>query len=160
MTGKAFTACPRSRAEGEAAASFYASIFKDSELGRAGRYTKARPGPAGAVIAVDFELTGEKFVALNRGPQFTFNKAMSFQIPCADQAEVNYYWARLSEAGQEVARGWLKDKYGLSWQVIPGALSDMIIDPDPGSPKRITEAMLAMTKLDMVTLQKEYAEPT
>jgi hypothetical protein len=82
VTGQAFTACPRSRAEGEAAASFYASIFKDSELGSAGRYTKARPGPAGAVIAVDFELTGQKFVVLNRGLQFTFNKAMSFQIPC------------------------------------------------------------------------------
>ena len=114
MTGKAFTACLRSGAEGEAAASFYASIFKDSKLGRADRYTKAGPGPAGAVIVVEFELTGQKFVALNRGPQFSLNEAISFQIPCADQAEVDYCWSRLSEGGQEVACGWLKDKHGQS----------------------------------------------
>ena len=111
-------------------------------------------------MTVDAELTGQKFAALNRGPQFTFNEAISFQIPCADQAEVDYYWARLSEGGQEVTCGWLKDKYGLSWQVIPGALIDMISDPDPGRAKRVTEAMPAMTKLDIVTLQKAYAEPT
>jgi predicted 3-demethylubiquinone-9 3-methyltransferase (glyoxalase superfamily) len=160
MTGKAFTACLRFDAEGEAAASFYASIFKDSKLGSADRCTKAGPGPAGAVMAVEFELMGQKFVALNRGPQFTFNLAISFQIRCADQAEVDYYWTRLSEGGQEVACGWLKDKYGLSWPVLPSALSGMISDPDPGRAKRVTEAMLAMTMLDMVTLQKAYAEPT
>jgi predicted 3-demethylubiquinone-9 3-methyltransferase (glyoxalase superfamily) len=104
MTGKAFTACLRLDAEGEAAASFYASIFKDSKLGRVDCYTKAGPGPAGAVMTVDFELTGQKLVALNRGPQFTFNEAISLQIPCADQAEVDYHWSRLSEGGLEVAR--------------------------------------------------------
>lgn len=160
MTGEAFTAFLRLDAEGEAAASFYASIIKDSKRGRVDRYTKAGPGPACAVMTVDFELTGQKFAALNRGPQFTFNEAISFQIPCADQAEVDYYWVRLSEGGQEVTCGWLKDKYGLSWQVIPGALIDMISDPDPGRAKRVTEAMPAMTKLDIVTLQKAYAEPT
>ena len=106
MTGQAFTACLWSDTEGEAAASFYAGIFKDSKLGRVDRYTKARPGPASTVMAVDFGLTGQKFVAVNRGPQFTFNEAISFPIPCADQAEVDYYWARLSEGGQEVACGW------------------------------------------------------
>jgi predicted 3-demethylubiquinone-9 3-methyltransferase (glyoxalase superfamily) len=160
MTGKAFTACLWSDTEGEAAASFYASIFKDSKLGRVDRYAEAGPGPAGAVRAVDFELMGQKFAALIREPQFTFNEAISFQIPYADQAEVDYYWARLSEGGLEIACGWLKDKYGLSWQVIPSVLIDMISDPDPGSAKRVTEAMLAITKLDIVTLQKAYAEPT
>ena len=121
---------------------------------------EGRAGAGCAVMTVDSELTGQKFAALNRGPQFTFNEAISFQIPCADQAEVDYYWARLSEGGQEVTCGWLKDKYGLSWQVIPGALIDMISDPDPGRAKRVTEAMPAMTKLDIVTLQKAYAEPT
>jgi len=100
-------------------------------------------------MAVEFELTGQKFVALNGWPRFTFNEAISFQIFCADQDEVDYYWSRLSEGGQEVACGWLKDRYGLSWQVVPAVLMDMMSDPDPQKAKRATEAMLAMTKFDI-----------
>ncbi len=158
MTDKAFTTCLWFDTEGEAAANYYTSIFKDSKLGRVGRYTEAGPGPAGTVMAVEFELNGQKFVALNGGPQFTFNEAISFQIPCTDQEEVDYYWNKLSEGGHEIACGWLKDKYGLSWQVVPTVLIDMISDPDPGKAKRVTEAMLAMTKFDIAALQNAYAE--
>ena len=157
MTDKAFTTCLWFDTEGEAAANHYTSIFKDSKIGRIGRYTEAGPGKAGSVMAVEFELNGQKFVALNGGPQFKFNEAISFQIPCADQDEVDYYWSRLSEGGQEVACGWLKDKYGLSWQVVPTVLIDMIGDPDPEKAKRTTEAMFAMTKFDIAALQKAYA---
>lgn len=157
MTGKAFTTCLWFDTQGEAAANYYTSIFKDSKLGRVGRYTEAGPGPAGTVMTVEFELNGQKFVALNGGPQFTFNEAISFQIPCADQDEVDYYWSRLSEGGQEVACGWLKDKYGLFWQVIPAVLIDMMSDEDPEKAKRATEAMLGMTKFDIAALQKAYA---
>ncbi len=156
MTDKAFTTCLWFDTEGEAAANHYTSIFKDSKIGRIGRYTEAGPGKAGSVMAVEFELNGQKFVALNGGPQFKFNEAISFQIPCADQDEVDYYWSRLSEGGQEVACGWLKDKYGLSWQVVPTVLIDMIGDPDPEKAKRTTEAMFAMTKFDIAALQKAY----
>ncbi len=159
MTGKAFTTCLWFDTEAEAAAAFYTSIFNDSRLGRVDRYTEAGPEPAGAVMTVEFELNGQKFVALNGGPQFTFNEAISFQIFCADQDEVDYYWSRLSEGGREVSCGWLKDRYGLSWQVIPTVLMDMISDPDPEKAKRATEAMLAMTKFDIAALQKAYAGP-
>lgn len=157
MTDKAFTTCLWFDTEGEAAADFYTSIFKDSKLGRVGRYTEAGPGQAGSVMVVEFELNGQKFVALNGGPQFTFNEAISFQIPCADQDEVDYYWSRLSDGGQEVACGWLKDRYGLSWQVIPTVLIEMISDPDPEKARRATEAMLAMTKFDIAALRKAHA---
>jgi predicted 3-demethylubiquinone-9 3-methyltransferase (glyoxalase superfamily) len=157
MTGKAFTTCLWFDTEAEAAADFYTSIFKDSRLGRVDRYTEAGPEPAGAVMTVEFELNGQKFVALNGGPQFTFNEAISFQIFCADQDEVDYYWSRLSEGGREVSCGWLKDRYGLSWQVIPAVLMDMISDPDPQKAKRATEAMLTMTRFDIAALQKAYA---
>jgi len=157
MTGKGFTICLWFDTEGEAAAHYYASIFKDSRIGRIARYTEAGPGPAGAVLTVEFELNGQKFLALNGGPQFTFNEAISITIPCADQDEVDYYWDRLSEGGQEVACGWLKDKYGLFWQVVPTVLPNMITDPDPEKARRATEAMLTMTKLDIATLQKAYA---
>jgi predicted 3-demethylubiquinone-9 3-methyltransferase (glyoxalase superfamily) len=157
MTDNALTTCLWFDTEGEVAADFYLSIFKDSKLGNVHRYTEAGPGPTGAVMAVEFELSGQKFVAVNGGPQFAFNEAISFQIPCADQEEVDYYWSTLAEGGQEVACGWLKDKYGLSWQVIPSTLTDMIGDPDPDKAKRVTEAMLTMTKLDIATLQKAYA---
>jgi len=157
MTGKAFTTCLWFDGQAEEAANHYISIFKDSRLGRVGRYTEAGPGPAGTVMTVEFELNGQKFFALNGGPQFTFNEAISFQIHCNDQDEVDYYWSKLSEGGQEVACGWLKDKYGLSWQVIPTVLIDMISDPDPEKAKRATESMLAMTKFDIAALQKAHA---
>ena len=156
MIETAFTTCLWFDTEAEAAASYYTSIFADSRVGRIGRYTEAGPGPAGTVMAVEFELNGQKFVALNGGPQFTFNEAISLCIPCADQDEVDYYWSKLSEGGQEVACGWLKDKYGLSWQVIPTVFLDMVSDPDPEKAKRATEAMLGMTKFDIAALQEAY----
>jgi predicted 3-demethylubiquinone-9 3-methyltransferase (glyoxalase superfamily) len=157
MTDQPFTICLWFDTEGEAAANYYASIFADSKIGRIARYTEAGPGPAGAVVTVEFELNGQKFLALNGGPQYTFNEAISLTIPCADQDEVDYYWSRLSEGGQEVACGWVKDKYGLFWQVVPAVLPDMIADPDPERARRATEAMLTMTKLDIAALQKAYA---
>ncbi len=108
-------------------------------------------------MAVEFELNGQKFVGVNGGPQFTFNEAVSFQIHCDDQDEVDYYWSKLSEGGEEGGCGWLKDKYGVSWQVVPTVLIDMIGDPDPEKAKRATEAMLAMTKFDISALQQAHA---
>jgi len=158
MTTDGFTTCLWFDGQAEEAANHYISIFKNSRLGSVGRYTDAGPGPAGTVLAVEFELNGPKFVALNGGPQFRFNEAISFQIHCNDQDEVDYYWSKLSEGGEEVACGWLKDKYGVSWQVIPTVLIGMISDPDPEKAKRATEAMLAMTKFDIAALQKAHAE--
>jgi len=157
MTNQPFTICLWFDTEGEAAANYYASIFADSKIGRIARYTEAGPGPAGAVVTVEFELNGQKFLALNGGPQVTFNEAISIVIPCADQDEVDYYWARLSEGGQEVACGWVRDKYGVSWQVVPTVLLDMITDPDPEKARRAAAAMLTMTKLDIAALQQAYA---
>jgi predicted 3-demethylubiquinone-9 3-methyltransferase (glyoxalase superfamily) len=154
MTDNALITCLWFDTEGEAAATYYTSIFKDSKLGRVSRYGDAGPRPAGTVMEVEFELNGQKFVALNGGPEFKFNEAISIQIMCADQDEVDYYWDRLSAGGQEVACGWLKDRYGLSWQVIPSVLVDMMNEADPGKAQRVTEAMLRMTKLDIAALEK------
>jgi predicted 3-demethylubiquinone-9 3-methyltransferase (glyoxalase superfamily) len=112
---------------------------------------------AGRVRAVEFEANGQKFVALNGGPEFTFDEAISFQIFCADQEELDSYWNKLTEDGEESVCGWLKDKYGVSWQVIPDGLIEMISDPDPEKAKRATEAMLSMTKFDIAALEKAYA---
>ena len=157
MTDKAFTICLWFDTEGEAAANYYTSIFADSKIGRITRYTEAGPRPAGTVVTVEFELNGQKFLALNGGPQYTFNEAISLTITCADQDEVDYYWNRLAEGGQEVACGWVKDRYGLFWQVVPAVLPDMIADPDPEKARRAFEAMFTMTKLDIAALQKAYA---
>jgi predicted 3-demethylubiquinone-9 3-methyltransferase (glyoxalase superfamily) len=108
-------------------------------------------------MTVEFELNGQKFVGLNGGPEFSFNEAVSFQIHCDDQDEVDYYWSRLSEGGEEGPCGWLKDKYGVSWQVIPRVLIDLIGDPDPEKSARATEAMLSMSKLDIAALEKAHA---
>jgi predicted 3-demethylubiquinone-9 3-methyltransferase (glyoxalase superfamily) len=157
MTDQALTTCLWFDTQGEEAANFYLGIFRDSRLGRIGRYTEAGPGPAGSVMVVEFELNGQKFVALNGGPEFTFNESISFQIPCADQDEVDYYWSRLSEGGQEVACGWLKDKYGVSWQVVPTVVIDLISDPDEEKAARASKAMFSMTKLDIAAIQQAYA---
>jgi predicted 3-demethylubiquinone-9 3-methyltransferase (glyoxalase superfamily) len=158
MPTEGFTTCLWFDGQAEEAAHYYVSIFKNSSIGRIGRYTEAGPGPAGSVIAVDFVANGQKFVALNGGPQFTFNEAISFQIHCADQEEVDHYWNKLIEGGGEPGPcGWLKDKYGVSWQVIPDALIDMIGDPDPEKAARTTQAMLSMGKLDIAALTKAYA---
>jgi predicted 3-demethylubiquinone-9 3-methyltransferase (glyoxalase superfamily) len=157
MSKDGLTTCLWFDGQAEEAANHYVSIFKDAKLGRVGRHTEAGPGPAGSVMAVEFELNGQKFVGLNGGPQFTFSEAISFQIYCDDQDEVDYYWSKLTEGGEESMCGWLKDTYGVSWQVIPRLLIDMIGDPDQEKAKRATEAMLAMRKFDIAALEKAYA---
>ena len=157
MAREGFTTCLWFDGQAEEAANHYSSIFPNAKIGRIGRYTEAGPGPAGSVLAVEFELNGQKFVGVNGGPQFTFNEAISFQIHCDDQDEVDYYWSKLSEGGEEGVCGWLKDKYGVSWQVIPTVLIDMIGDPDPAKAKRATEAMLSIRKLEIAALEKAYA---
>lgn len=157
MVAEGFTTCLWFDGRAEDAAQFYVSVFKNSSIGRVGRYTEAGPGPAGSVIAVDFVANGQKFVALNGGPQFTFSEAISFQIYCRDQEEVDHYWAKLTEDGGEPGPcGWLKDKFGVSWQVIPEGLIDMISDPDPEKAARTTRVMLSMGKLDIAALEKAY----
>jgi predicted 3-demethylubiquinone-9 3-methyltransferase (glyoxalase superfamily) len=157
MSDKAFTTCLWFDTEAETAANFYTSVFKDSKLGAIHRHTEAGPGPAGSVMLVEFELNGQKFAGLNGGPQFTFNEAVSIMVPCADQAEVDYYWDALSEGGQEIACGWLKDKFGLCWQIVPTVFFDMMRDADQAKVARVTQAMLQMTKLDISALEKAYA---
>jgi predicted 3-demethylubiquinone-9 3-methyltransferase (glyoxalase superfamily) len=157
MKTDGFTTCLWFDGQAEEAANHYASIFKNAKLGRIGRYNEAGPGPAGSVLAVEFELNGQKFVGLNGGPQFTFSEAISFQVFCEDQDEVDYYWSRLSEGGEEGPCGWLKDKYGVSWQVVPEGLIDLIGDEDPEKATRTTEAMYAMKKLDIAALRQAHA---
>jgi predicted 3-demethylubiquinone-9 3-methyltransferase (glyoxalase superfamily) len=157
MSDKPFITCLWFDTEGEAAAAFYTSVFRDSSIGRVARYTEAGPGRAGSVITVEFELNGQKFLALNGGPQYKFTPAISLMVPCQDQDEVDYYWSRLSEGGQEVACGWVTDRYGVSWQVYPTVMGDMMTDPDPEKVRRVTEAMMKMIKLDIAALQQAYA---
>jgi predicted 3-demethylubiquinone-9 3-methyltransferase (glyoxalase superfamily) len=157
MTDRALVTCLWFDTQAEEAAAFYTGIFKDAKLGAVHRYTEAGPGPAGSVLLVEFELNGQKFSALNGGPQFTFNEAVSIVVPCADQAEVDYYWDRLSDGGQENVCGWLKDRYGLSWQIVPAVFFDMIKDPDAATAARVMQAMLGMTKFDIAALQEAYA---
>jgi predicted 3-demethylubiquinone-9 3-methyltransferase (glyoxalase superfamily) len=156
MTANPFITCLWFDTQAEQAATFYTGIFKDSKLGATYRYTQAGPGPEGSVMLVEFELNGQKFSALNGGPQHTFNDAVSIVVTCADQAEVDYYWSNLVEGGQEIACGWLADKYGLRWQIVPAVFFEMIADPDTGKAARATQAMLGMTKLDIAALEQAY----
>ena len=158
MTIQPFVTCLWFDTEAEQAAAFYTSIFPDSKVGAVHRYTEAGPGPEGAAMLVEFELNGQKFSGLNGGPQFTFNESVSIVVPCADQAEVDYYWSRLTEGGQEVACGWLKDKFGLSWQVVPAAFLDLIGDPDQAKVARVMRAMMTMTKFDIAEIERAYAD--
>ena len=157
MTTEGFTTCLWFDGQAEEAANHYASIFENARIGRIVRSTEAGPGPAGSVITVEFELNGQRFVGLNGGPEFRFNEAISFQVFCEDQDEVDYYWSKLSEGGEESACGWLKDKYGVSWQVIPDGMIELIADPDPEKAARAMEAMLAMTKLDIAAIRRAHA---
>jgi predicted 3-demethylubiquinone-9 3-methyltransferase (glyoxalase superfamily) len=157
MTNDGFTTCLWFDGQAEKAADHYTSIFENSRIGRVDRYTEAGLGRTGSVMTVEFELNGQKFVGLNGGPEFRFNEAVSFQIHCDDQDEVDYYWSKLSEGGEKGPCGWLKDKYGVSWQVIPRVLFDLIRDPDPGKAARATEAMLSMSKLDIAALENAHA---
>ncbi|WP_236243336.1 VOC family protein [Streptomyces sp. CC228A] len=142
--------------EAEEAAQHYLSIFENSRVLRTSRYPEGTPQPAGTVMTVEFELDGRQFIALNGGPQFRFNEAVSLSVVCEDQEEVDYYWSRLCEGGEEGPCGWLKDKYGLSWQVSPRVLDEMVTDPDPEKAKRATEAMMRMKKIDIAELRRAY----
>ncbi|MEA2252256.1 MAG: hypothetical protein QOG70_2498 [Solirubrobacteraceae bacterium] len=139
--------------EAEEAADFYTSVFENSRIVHVAHYTEAGPRPAGTVMTVEFELDGQRFVAINGGPQFTFDEAVSFQITCETQDDLDHYWERLSEGGKEGPCGWLKDRYGLSWQVVPTGMEELFTDPDPQRAKRAMEAMLGMTKLDIAALR-------
>jgi predicted 3-demethylubiquinone-9 3-methyltransferase (glyoxalase superfamily) len=139
--------------EAEEAAGFYTSVFDDSRIVNVARYTEAGPRPAGMVMTVEFELDGQTFVAINGGPQFKFDEAISFQVTCETQDELDYYWERLSDGGEEGPCGWLKDSYGLSWQVVPTGMEELFADPDPERARRAMEAMLRMRKLDIAALR-------
>jgi predicted 3-demethylubiquinone-9 3-methyltransferase (glyoxalase superfamily) len=138
----------------EEAATFYTSLFDDAKILSVTHYGSAGPRPEGMVMTVSFALQGQEFVALNGGPDFTFNEAVSLLVSCESQEEVDYFWARLSEGGEEGPCGWLKDRYGLSWQVIPTALDELISDPDPGRSQRAMAAMLQMGRIDIDAVRR------
>jgi len=144
--------------QAEAAADHYVSIFPKSKLGKITRYGKEgkeiHGKPAGSVLTVEFEIEGVKFLALNGGPQFKFDEAVSFQVLCETQVDIDYFWSKLAEGGEEGPCGWLKDKFGLSWQVVPTVLPEMLQDPNAGRADRAMKAMLQMRKLDIAALQR------
>ena len=142
--------------QAEEAANFYTSIFKSSKIVKISRYGEGAPQPKGSVMTVAFTLDGQEFTALNGGPLFKFTEAISFIVNCKTQEEVDHYWAKLLAGGKESRCGWLKDKYGLSWQIIPTVLGEMLSDPNPQKAKRVMEAMLAMKKIDIAGLKKAY----
>lgn len=143
--------------EAEEAARFYIDVFGEGEIHSVSRYTDDAPREAGTVMTVEFSLRGQRFVGINGGPQFSFDEAVSFQIDCADQAEVDRFWKRLTEGGEESQCGWLKDRYGLSWQVIPRGLGALLSDPDPDRANRAMQAMLKMRKIDLSALEAAAA---
>ena len=142
--------------EAEEAMNFYVSIFKNSKVKGVTHYGEAGPGPAGTVMTASFELDGQEFVALNGGPHFKFTEAVSFVVNCETQAEVDEFWEKLSAGGKTVQCGWLKDKFGLSWQIVPTALPRMLTDKDPEKSKRVFNAMMKMVKIDIAALQRAY----
>ncbi|HEX6336268.1 MAG TPA: VOC family protein [Jiangellaceae bacterium] len=141
----------------EEAAVFYTSIFKNSRVLEVNRYGDGAPMPAGTAMTVRFELDGQEFIALNGGPHFKFNEAISLYVDCEDQAEVDYFWDLLVDGGEPSQCGWLKDRYGLSWQIIPRELPSLLFDPDPEKAQRATQAMFTMTKLDVDALRRAHA---
>jgi predicted 3-demethylubiquinone-9 3-methyltransferase (glyoxalase superfamily) len=160
IAAQKITPCLWFDTEAEEAANFYVSVFKDSKIRSVNRYCGAghevHGKPAGSVMAVEFEIEGQKFVGLNGGPQFKFDEAVSFQIHCKTQDEIDYYWSRLTEGGREVACGWLKDKFGLSWQVVAEPLFEMLSDKDPAKVERVTKAFLQMKKFDIAKLRRAF----
>lgn len=143
--------------EAEQAAEFYVGLFPDARILEVTRYGDGMPKPAGTAMVVDFEIAGQRYQALNGGPEFKFTEAVSFVVDCADQKEVDYYWdAMTADGGEESQCGWLKDKYGVSWQIIPQQLSSLIGGPDPAAAQRATQAMFGMQKLDVQALQDAY----
>jgi len=148
------TACLWFDTQGEDAANFYVSLFPSSTIDNVSHDDAAGPRPEGSVMTVEFTLDGAPFVALNGGPEFTFTEAVSFQIDCADQDEVDYYWNAFADGGEPGPCGWIKDRFGLSWQGIPRALPALLADPDPARARRATEAMLSMGKIDVAVLHR------
>ena len=140
--------------EAEEAADFYTSILKNARVVDVIRFTGAGPGEAGTVMTVEFELDGQRFVGINGGPEFKFSEAVSLQVSCETQDEVDYYWERLTDGGEEGPCGWLKDRYGLSWQVVPTGMKELFDDSDPERAKRAMEAMLELKKLDIAALRR------
>ena len=157
LTAK-LTPCLWFDTEGEDAATFYVSVFPNSRILDVARYGPAGPRAEGTVMTVSFELTGQTFLALNGGPQFTFSEAISFQVSCDGQAEVDSFWSRLSDGGEEGPCGWLKDRFGVSWQIVPTALPRLLGDPDPDRAQRVMRAMLKMRKLEIAELERAAAE--
>jgi predicted 3-demethylubiquinone-9 3-methyltransferase (glyoxalase superfamily) len=143
--------------EGEEAARFYTSVFPNSRIVDVARYGSAGPRPEGTVMTVSFELDGQAFVALNGGPEFTFNEAISFQVSCETQDEVDAFWSTLSEGGEEGPCGWLKDRFGVSWQIVPTVLTELLGDPDKEKSQRVMQAMLSMKKIEIDALERAAA---
>jgi predicted 3-demethylubiquinone-9 3-methyltransferase (glyoxalase superfamily) len=143
---------------GEEAARFYTSVFPNSRVIDVARYGEAGPRPEGTVMTVSFELDGRSFVALNGGPEFTFSEAISFQVSCESQDEVDTYWSTLSDGGEEGPCGWLKDKFGVSWQIVPTRLTELLGDPDADKSQRVMRAMLSMKKIEIEALERAAAE--
>ncbi len=158
IAGQQITPCLWFDGNAEEAANFYVSVFKNSKITAILRYgnvgQEVHGGTPGAVLAIDFELDGQKFSGLNGGPQFKFSEAVSFQVPCKTQEEIDYYWSTLSKGGQESECGWLRDKFGLSWQVVPRALLHLLMDKNRAKADRAMKAMLQMKKLDIAALEK------
>ena len=144
--------------EGEEAATFYTSVFPNARIVEVARYGSAGPRTEGTVMTVSFELDGQRFIALNGGPDFTFNEAISLEVTCKDQEEVDHFWNALSEGGEEGPCGWLKDRYGVSWQVVPRALYELLADPDREKSQRVMEAMLKMGKIEVDALERAAAQ--
>src|SRR5262245_35797661 len=151
------TTCLWFDTEGEEAASFYTSVFPNSRILEVAHYGEGGMRPAGMVMTVGFELDGQEFVALNGGPQFTFSEAISFQVSCKDQDEVDRYWSTLSEGGGEGPCGWLKDRFGVSWQIVPTRLNELLGDPDREKSQRVMKAMLSMGKIEIAALEAAAA---
>ena len=147
--------------QAEEAARFYVSVFKNSKLGRISYFPDAgkemHGKDAGSVMVAEFEIDGQPFIALNGGPQFKFDEAISFQVICDTQDEIDYYWTALTNGGAEGPCGWLKDKFGLSWQVVPSAVPQMMVDPDRSKAARVMNAFMTMTKLDLAAIERAYA---
>jgi predicted 3-demethylubiquinone-9 3-methyltransferase (glyoxalase superfamily) len=150
-----FTTCLWFDTEAEEAAKYYTEIFPNSSISAVTRYQAGER--TGQTLTVDFVLDGQKFIALNGGPEFTFNEAISFQIPCADQAEVDRYWETLTQEGEEGRCGWLKDRYGLSWQVVPDRLTELMTQSDAAAAARVTEALFGMKKIVIADLEAATA---
>jgi predicted 3-demethylubiquinone-9 3-methyltransferase (glyoxalase superfamily) len=144
--------------EGEEAARFYTSVFPNSRVVNVARYGSAGPRPEGTVMTVDFELDGQEFLALNGGPEFTFNEAISFQVSCETQEQVDDFWSTLSEGGEEGPCGWLRDKFGVSWQIVPTVLPKLLADSDQEKSQRVMQAMLKMKKIEIDVLERAAAQ--